>query len=63
MTFAVLAAVLTKLGRLEEARTAVKDLLQHAPGMSCAKYREYRFGGPKAMKSFADALREASLPE
>ncbi len=63
MTFAVLAAVLTKLGRMEEARVAVNDLLVHAPGMSCAKYRDYRFGGAKAMKRFIDALRKAGLPE
>ena len=63
MTFAVLAAVLTKLGRMEEARAAVNDLLAHAPGMSCAKYGEYRFGGPEAMEKFVDALRKAGLPE
>jgi tetratricopeptide (TPR) repeat protein len=63
MTFAVLAAVLAKLGRMEEAREAVNDLLQHAPGMSCAKYREYRFGGPEAMERFVDALRKAGLPD
>jgi adenylate cyclase len=63
MTFAVLAAVLTKLGRMEEARAAVDDLLEHAPRTSCAKYREYRFGGPETMERFVDALREAGLPE
>ncbi|MCH7796691.1 MAG: adenylate/guanylate cyclase domain-containing protein, partial [Proteobacteria bacterium] len=35
MTFALLTAVLTKLGRPEEARAALDDLLAHAPGMSC----------------------------
>jgi tetratricopeptide (TPR) repeat protein len=63
MTFALLTAVLTKLGRQEEARAALDDLLAHAPGMSCAKYRENRFGGPEAMERFVDALREAGLPE
>ena len=63
MTFALLAVVLTKLGRKEEARAAVKDLLAHAPAMSCAKYRENLFGPPEVMERFVDALGEAGLPE
>jgi adenylate cyclase len=63
MTFALLTAVLIKLGRREEARAALNDLLAHAPKMSCGKYRENTFGGPEAMERFADALREAGLPE
>ncbi|MCZ6861412.1 MAG: adenylate/guanylate cyclase domain-containing protein [Alphaproteobacteria bacterium] len=63
MTFALLTAVLTKLGRQEEARAAVKDLSAHAPGMSCVKYRENPFGRPEVMERFVDALREAGLPE
>ncbi|MCH6578632.1 MAG: tetratricopeptide repeat protein, partial [Proteobacteria bacterium] len=63
MTFALLTAVLTKLGRQEEARAALDDLLAHAPGMSCVKYRENPFGGPEVMERFVDALREAGLPE
>ena len=63
MTFALLTAVLTKLGREQEARAALDDLLAHAPGMSCAKYRENRFGAPEVMERFVDALGEAGLPE
>ncbi|MCH7635221.1 MAG: adenylate/guanylate cyclase domain-containing protein [Proteobacteria bacterium] len=63
MTFALLTAVLTKLGREQEARAALDDLLAHAPGMSCVKYRENPFGGPEVMERFVDALREAGLPE
>ncbi len=63
MTFAIWTAVLMKLGRREEARAALKDLLAHAPGMSCAKYRENPFGGPEAMGRLVDTLREAGLPE
>ncbi|NCF80000.1 MAG: adenylate/guanylate cyclase domain-containing protein [Proteobacteria bacterium] len=63
MTFAIWTAVLMKLGRQEEARAALKDLLAHAPGMSCAKYRENPFGGPEAMGRLVDTLREAGLPE
>ena len=63
MTFALLSAVLVKLGRQEEARAALNNLLMHAPEISCAKYRENPFGGPEVMERFADALSEAGLPE
>ena len=63
MTFAVFAAVLAKLGRQDEARAAVNDLLAHAPRLSYAKYRENLFGTPKVMERLAGALREAGLPE
>ena len=63
MTFALLTAVLIKLGRQEEALTALNDLLAHAPAMSCAKFRANTFGGPEVMARFADALSEAGLPE
>jgi TolB-like protein len=63
MTFAVFAAVLAKLGRQDEARAAVNDLLAHAPGLTYTKYRENLFGTPKVMERLAGALREAGLPE
>jgi len=63
MTFALLTAVLAKLGRQEEARVALEGLLAHAPGMSCAKYRENPFGASEMMERIVDALREAGLPE
>jgi adenylate cyclase len=63
MTFALLTVVLIKLGRREEARVALDDLLAHAPEITCAKYRENHFGAPEVMARFADALREAGLPE
>jgi hypothetical protein len=56
-TFALWTAVLMKLGRREEARTALKDLLAHAPEMSCAKYRKNPFGGPEAAWSTPCARR------
>ena len=57
MTFALLTAVLIKLGRQEEAQAALNDLLTHAPRMTCAKYRENPFGAPEIMERFVDALR------
>ncbi len=63
MTFAVFAAVLVKLGRLDEARAAVVDLLAHAPRLTHAKYRENLFGTPNVMERLAGALRDAGLPD
>ena len=63
MTFALLTAVLTKLGRPEEARAALGDLLAHTPGVSCAKFRENPWGGPEVTERFVNALGEAGLPE
>jgi adenylate cyclase len=63
MTFAVFAALLAKLGRDDEARTAVQDLLAHTPGLTFTKYRENRFGPPATMERLAGALRDAGLPE
>jgi tetratricopeptide (TPR) repeat protein len=63
MTFALLTAVLTRLGRPEEARTALSDLLAHTPGISCVNYRENPWGGPEVTERFVNALREAGLPE
>ena len=63
MTFALLTVVLTKLGRREEARVVLDDLLAHAPRITCAQFRENQFGTPKVMARFADTLREAGLPE
>ena len=63
MTFAIWTAVLMRLGRREEAGDALKDLLAHAPGMTCAKYRANPFGGPEAMGRLVEALREVGLPE
>jgi adenylate cyclase len=63
MTFALLTAVLTRLGRPEEARAALGDLLAHTPGVSCAKFRENPWGGPEVTERFVNALGEAGLPE
>jgi hypothetical protein len=63
MTFALYAAVLAKLGRQEEARVALSDLLAHAPEISCSKYRANQFGAPEAMERFANTLHAVGLPE
>ena len=64
LTFALLTAVLIKLGRMEEARAALKILLTHAPGMACIRFQgNPMFGGSEVLERFVDALREAGLPE
>ena len=63
MTFAIYAAVLSRLGRQDEARAAVSDLMQHAPGVSCGRYQKNLFGTPEVMTRLVDALGEAGLPE
>ena len=63
MTFAVYAAVLAKLGRQDEARAAVDDLLDHAPDLTYTKYRKNLFGTPDVMERLASALRDVGLPE
>ncbi len=63
MTLACHAAVLSRLGRRDEARVAVNDLLAHAPGMSCAKCRENPFGAAAVIEHLADALGDAGLPD
>lgn len=61
--FAFFAAVLSKLGRRDEARTAVNDLLAHAPALSCAECRETLFGAPAIRDRLVDALGDAGLPD
>lgn len=63
ITFAVLTAVLAKLGRRAEAQAALDELLACAPGMSCRKFRRNPSGAPEAMEQLADALRAVGLPE
>ena len=63
MTLAIFAAVLSKTGHLEEARGAVNDLLDHAPGLTCTIYRKNLFGTPEVMARLNDALAAAGMPE
>ncbi len=64
VSFEVVIAALTKLGRKEEAGVALNDLLAHAPGASLGQIRERPWiGRPETMERYLDALREAGLPE
>ncbi len=64
LTFALLTVLLIKLGRDEEARAALGELLAQAPETTCAKFEgNPMFGGPEVLERFIDALRNAGLPE
>lgn len=63
MTFAVLAGVLSKLGRSEEAGVVVRELVDHAPNLTCSRYRRNPFGTPDIIARLVDALSTAGLPE
>jgi tetratricopeptide (TPR) repeat protein len=61
-----LAATYAQLGRLEEARMALQEVLQLQPGerMSLAKERErLRWLNPDYLERHIDGLRKAGLPE
>ncbi len=61
--FAVLAASLACLGRLQEARAAVDHLLTLNPSMRVSHYVGARRFDPANNEKYAAALRKAGLPE
>ncbi len=59
-----LAASLGQAGRIEEAQTALDQLLRHQPDFSIAYIDEtYPFRYPEDRALFIDGLRKAGLPE
>ena len=64
ISFEVVTAALTRLGRPEEAGVALSELLAHTPGTSLGRLRQRPWiGRPETMECYLDALREAGLPE
>lgn len=60
----VLAASLGHLGRADEARAAVRELLRLVPHLTVARYgRETRFRHPAYLNLLLDGLRAAGLPD
>ena len=60
----VLAAAYGKLGRLEEARTALANFLERWPGATAAMLRErLPFRSGPSLDMILDGLRKAGLPE
>jgi hypothetical protein len=63
LTFALLTATLSMLGRAE-AQAALVELLSQAPDTTCTKFQDNpMFGGAEVLGRFIDALRKAGLPE
>jgi adenylate cyclase len=64
ISFEVVTAALTKLGRQDEAGIALNDLLTNAQGASVGQIcKRPWIGRPETMERYFDALREAGLPE
>ena len=63
-TLRVIAIANLRLGRNDQARLAVKNLLQHDPSFTIKSYLErIPIGRFDLGKSFAEALRDAGVPE
>ena len=63
VTLRYLAASLAHLGRREEARAVVADLLQVQPNSSLSRSRHARFRHPWMYELYLDGLKAAGLPE
>ena len=61
--YAVMAASLVGLGRLEEARDAERHVRELFPGITLKKVRELAYSGTQNWDRFVDHLRQAGLPE
>ena len=61
--YAVIAASLVRLGRLDEARTAVRQVRELFPGVTLNMVRELAYSGTEIWDRFVDDLRHAGLPE
>jgi TolB-like protein len=64
LPISILAAIYTRAGRGNEARLAMQQLRQLDPALRLSKLNEWLpFQRPQDLDNFADALREAGLPE
>jgi Flp pilus assembly protein TadD len=60
----ILAAIYARAGRRDDARRAIQQLRQLDPGLRVANLREWLpFRRAQDLRNFADALREAGLPQ
>jgi adenylate cyclase len=60
---ALLAASYAHLGRMDEARKEVEEVLRLQAEYSLAHVRETRVAGPAYLEHYLDGLRKAGLPE
>jgi TolB-like protein len=64
LPISILAAIYTRAGRGNEARLAMQQLRQLDPALRLSKLNEWLpFQRPQDLDNFAEALREAGLPE
>lgn len=61
--YAYLTAVLVRLGRAEDAKATVRTMLKLDPGFTIRRYRVTVGVNPAVFSDFAEAWREAGVPE
>ena len=63
--YAHLVAALARLGKIEEARATMAELLRRNPAFTCSYAREhlFYFENAASIEEYVDALRSAGLPE
>ncbi|GMQ76559.1 MAG: hypothetical protein BMS9Abin01_1840 [Gammaproteobacteria bacterium] len=63
--YAHLAAALGRLGKLDEAKAALAELMRMKPGFSCSYARRHLFSieSDEQVEEYIDALRHAGFPE
>ena len=62
LLYALLAASLVELGRLDAAQAAIKRLLEAAPGFTVGAFVRMNLWNPGVMEALAAALSKAGLP-
>ena len=61
--YAMMAASLVQLGRLDDARNAARQVMELFPGVTLNKVRDLAYFGTQKWDRFVDDLRQAGLPE
>ncbi len=61
--YAVIVASLVKLGRIDEARNAARQVQELYPGVTLKIVREAAYSGTENLDHFVEDLRKAGLPE
>ncbi len=61
--YAVMAASLVKLGRIDEARNAARQVQELYPGITLKKVRESAYSGTENLERLIDDLRQAGLSD
>ncbi len=62
-SYAVIAASLVELDRMDEARNTVRRVREVNPGVTLKTARDFAFSGTEHLDRFVEDLRKAGLPE